>query len=170
MAYTKTNWTNTTPINTTNLNNIENGISANDISIGNLSDLTTPATDTLVGAINSIVESGSNSNGSWTKYADGTIDEWGTYTINSADVTWSALGGVLFYSPAYSHSLPVKLINADDINTTCNVASRSANFDWAVRPSIGNTDTETLISFNLVTATNTARNIVIRWSVKGKWK
>ena len=26
MAYTKTNWTNTTPINTENLNNIENGI------------------------------------------------------------------------------------------------------------------------------------------------
>lgn len=26
MAYTKTNWTSTTPINTTNLNNIENGI------------------------------------------------------------------------------------------------------------------------------------------------
>ena len=73
MAYTKTNWTNTTPINTTNLNNIENGISANDISIGNLSNLTTPTTDTLVGAINSIVESGSNSNGSWTKYADGTM-------------------------------------------------------------------------------------------------
>ena len=30
MAYTKTNWTNTTPINTDNLNNIENGISNND--------------------------------------------------------------------------------------------------------------------------------------------
>ena len=30
MAYTKTNWTNTTPINTENLNNIENGISNND--------------------------------------------------------------------------------------------------------------------------------------------
>lgn len=73
MAYTKTNWTNTTPINTTNLNNIENGISANDISIGNLSDLTTPVTDTLVRAINSIVESGSNSNGNWIKYADGTM-------------------------------------------------------------------------------------------------
>lgn len=170
MAYTKTNWTNTTPINTTNLNNIENGIEANDAKIGDLSGLTTPTTSSLVGAINSVVESGSNSNGSWAKYADGTIDEWGTYTINSADVTWSALTTGLYYSPAYSHSLPVKLINAAEINTTCNVASRSANFDWAVRQSVGNTDTETLISFNLVTATNVARNVVIRWSVKGKWK
>lgn len=73
MAYAKTNWTNTTPINTTNLNNIENGISANDISIGNLSNLTTPTASSLVGAINSVVESGSNSNGNWIKYADGTM-------------------------------------------------------------------------------------------------
>lgn len=29
MAYTKTNWTNSTPINTKNLNNIENGIEQN---------------------------------------------------------------------------------------------------------------------------------------------
>lgn len=78
MAYTKTNWTNTTPINTTNLNNIENGISANDISIGNLSDLTTPVTDTLVGAINSVVESGSNANGTYEKYADGLLIQYGT--------------------------------------------------------------------------------------------
>ena len=32
-----------------------------------------------------IVESGSNSNGSWTKYADGTIEEWGTYTIKKKE-------------------------------------------------------------------------------------
>ena len=73
MAYAKTNWTNTTPINTTNLNNIENGIEANDAKIGDLSGLTTPTTSSLVGAINSVVESGSNSNGSWIKYADGTM-------------------------------------------------------------------------------------------------
>ena len=73
MAYEKKNWTNTTPINTTNLNNIENGIEANDAKIGDLSGLTTPTTSSLVGAINSVVESGSNSNGSWIKYADGTM-------------------------------------------------------------------------------------------------
>ena len=94
MAYTKTNWTNTTPINTTNLNNIENGISANDISIGNLSDLTTPATDTLVGAINSIVESGSNSNGEWIKYASGKMICTRSIDVEiPCDKSW----GTLFY-------------------------------------------------------------------------
>lgn len=36
MAYTKTNWTSTTPVNTTNLNKIEDGISANDSSISEM--------------------------------------------------------------------------------------------------------------------------------------
>lgn len=123
-----------------------------------------------------IVESGSNSNGSWIKYADGTIEEWGTYTINSNNVSWTALTTELYYSPYYSHTLPVTLINTDNINTTCAVSSRSSHFDWAVRPAVGNTDApdisliDTVLSFNLVTATNTKRNVVIRWLVKGKWK
>lgn len=123
-----------------------------------------------------VIESGSDSNGSWTKYDDGTIEEWGTYTISSNDVSWTALTTGLYYSPSYSHKLPITLINTDNINTTCAVFSRSANFDWAVRPSIANTDapdisvTDTLLAFNLVTATNTKRNVVIRWFVKGRWK
>ena len=123
-----------------------------------------------------IVESGSNSNGSWIKYSDGTIEEWGTYTINSNNVSWDTLTTGLYYSPYYSHTLPVTLINTDNINTTCAVSSRSSPFDWAVRPSVGNTDApdisliDTVLSFNLVTATNTKRNVVIRWFVKGRWK
>ena len=41
---------------------------------------------------------------------------------------------------------------------------------------VANTDapdisvTDTLLAFNLVTATNTKRNVVIRWFVKGRWK
>lgn len=176
MAYAKTNWTNTTPINTTNLNNIENGISANDTAIttintniGNLSNLTTPDKSSLVGAINSIVESGSNSNGSWTKYADGTIEEWGAYSINSSDVTWTALGN-LFYSNSFSHYLPAKLININNVNTSNNVSSRSANYDWVCRNAVGENETNTFLSFNLLSVTNNSRNITIYWNVKGKWK
>lgn len=169
MAYAKTNWTNTTPINTTNLNNIENGIEANDAKIGDLSGLTTPTTSSLVGAINSIVESGSNSNGSWIKYADGTIEEWGAYSINSSDVTWTALGN-LFYSNSFSRYLPAKLININNVNTSNNVSSRSANYDWVCRNAVGENETNTFLSFNLLSVTNSSRNITIYWNVKGKWK
>lgn len=174
MAYAKTNWTNTTPINTTNLNNIENGISANDTAIttintniGNLSNLTTPDKSSLVGAINSIVESGSNNNGKWTKFADGTIIQWGQYTIKSSDVTWTALTTGLVYSNLFSIKLPVKILENSSAN---NVSSRSANFDWVVRNVTANDDTDTYLSFNLVSATNAARNISINWFVVARWK
>ena len=41
--------------------------------IGDLTDLQTSVTTDLVSAINSVVESGSNTNGSYIKYADGTM-------------------------------------------------------------------------------------------------
>lgn len=52
-----------------------------DTKIGNLDNLETPTTNNLVGAINSIVESGSNANGNWIKYADGTMICWKTYSF-----------------------------------------------------------------------------------------
>lgn len=65
MAYTKTTWQDlpntTTPVNATNLNKIENGIEAidNDVStinnnIGDLTDLETSDTSSLVSAVNSL--------------------------------------------------------------------------------------------------------------------
>ena len=53
MAYQKTTWTSQVPINVSNLNNIEDGVEANDISIGDMSELETTA-DNLVGAINEV--------------------------------------------------------------------------------------------------------------------
>lgn len=54
MSYNKTNWTSTTPITTTNLNNMESGIKVNDTAIGTLEDLNTTEKSNLVGAINEI--------------------------------------------------------------------------------------------------------------------
>lgn len=44
-----------------------------DTKIGDLTQLNTTNKSNLVGAINSVVESGTNSNGNWIKYADGTM-------------------------------------------------------------------------------------------------
>ena len=79
MAYTKLNWLNkgetgAIPINKDNLNHMDNGISNNDSAIGNLANLSTPVKDNLVNAINStVVESGTNGNGTYIKYTDGTM-------------------------------------------------------------------------------------------------
>lgn len=55
------------------MNEIKSVVNNNANNIGDLSNLTTPTTTNLVGAINSIVESGSNTNGTYIKYADGTM-------------------------------------------------------------------------------------------------
>jgi len=74
MAYEKTNWTSTTPINTTNLNNLEDGVEQNSNDIAN------------------IIESGSNANGSWTKWSDGTmICEHRVYSSHDTTTPYGAL-------------------------------------------------------------------------------
>lgn len=56
--YIKTNWENepseSTPINASNLNKIEQGIYDNSVNIGNLTDLETTEKSNLVGAINEV--------------------------------------------------------------------------------------------------------------------
>ena len=60
-------------VNASDLNEIKNAVNTNDDNMGLLSNLTTPNKSNLVGAINSIVESGSNANGDYIKYSDGTM-------------------------------------------------------------------------------------------------
>ena len=60
-------------VNASDLNEIKNVVNTNDDNMGLLSNLNTTNKSNLVGAINSIVESGSNANGNYIKYADGTM-------------------------------------------------------------------------------------------------
>lgn len=90
MAYQKLNWLNkgetgAIPINKDNLNHMDNGIEANDIlgnknanNIGTLSSLNTTDKSNIVNAVNevntilgTIIESGTNSNGTYIKYSNG---------------------------------------------------------------------------------------------------
>lgn len=56
-----------------NMNEIKQVVNEQSTNIGTLNNLITPNKDNLVGAINSVVESGSNTNGNYVKYADGTM-------------------------------------------------------------------------------------------------
>ena len=69
--------------------NYINGIDEN---VGNLTQLNTTNKNNLVSAINSVVESGSNENGNWIKYADGTMICTKTISIiTPITSTWGAL-------------------------------------------------------------------------------
>lgn len=92
MAYNKTLWQNNSlpAINEGNLNKIEQGIYETHENIGNINDLQYDTN--LVGAINSIIESGSNENGNWIKYVDGTMICTKTISITTPITSpWGAL-------------------------------------------------------------------------------
>lgn len=161
MAYTKTNWTDTTPINTTNLNKIENGIAANDTAIGNLSNLNTSSKDNLVTAINSVVESGSNNNGSWIKFADGTMICYGSFDLYLDNfVAWGSLYSQDYENP---HNFPQTFASIN----TC-LVENSGNAAAFISRVAYNTNGITKISPTrptTSTATYTFSYIAI-----GKWK
>lgn len=115
MAYQKLNWLNkgetgAIPINKTNLNHMDDGIEANDIlgnentsKIGTLSSLSTTNKNDLVSSINevntlvgNIIESGTNSNGTYIKYSNGIMMCTKRIQFSSPfNVAW----GVLYETP-----------------------------------------------------------------------
>lgn len=77
---------------TDNINFSFKGGNSIDTKIGDLTDLETPTTNNLVGAINSVVESGSNANGNYIKYSDGTMicTKKVSFTNVVIDKTWGS--------------------------------------------------------------------------------
>ena len=171
MAYTKTNWTDTTPINTTNLNKIENGIAANDTAIGNLSNLNTSSKDNLVTAINSVVESGSNNNGSWIKFADGTMICRFTQIINVAVTNaWGSLYGGKFSV----HDYPQEFIDIPETSITL-VANNDGNYGGWIGNNGGTDDIrptkKNIGEFVMLRPTTTSNgNYKVQVIAIGKWK
>lgn len=134
MAYTKLNWLNrgetgAIPINKDNLNHMDNGISNNDSAIGNLANLSTPVKDNLVNAINStVIESGTNSNGTYIKYDNGIMIC--TKTVEgSVDLTEQ-------YYDYFYHTSDGKYFNLGDYampfkeRPICNITFRGGNAQW----------------------------------------
>ena len=61
----------TTPVNATDLNQLQTNVE---------------------NAINSVIDSGSNSNGYYTKYEDGTLIQWGIRELGSVAITGQGVG------------------------------------------------------------------------------
>lgn len=171
MAYTKTNWTDTTPINTTNLNKIENGIASNDTAIGNLSNLNTSSKNNLVTAINSVVESGSNNNGSWIKFADGTMICKFTQIINVAVTNaWGSLYGGKFSL----HDYPQEFIDIPEASITL-VANNDGNYGGWIGNNGGTDDIrptkKNIGEFVMLRPTTTSNGYYkVQVIAVGKWK
>lgn len=152
MTYARVNWedlpSTNTPINATNLNKMDKGIYDNSLAIDNA------------------IESGSNENGSYIKFNDDTLIQWGktqkniTLNTKSSSTQW-------YYDDGYKINLPVSFVDNNYFanvsnyysgNITLNVYSinsRSAsNFEFSLSCSIAITNT----------------NAEFGWFAIGRWK
>lgn len=148
MAYQKLNWLNrgetgAIPINKTNLNHMDDGIEQNSNDIAN------------------IIESGSNDNGSWVKFSDGTMICRNIFLIK--DVTFTELATGINYSETQTITYPQEFIDND---VSVKVSCRSANFAWAVNEiSIASS-----FQFDILHSTNVIRDISCSYIAIGRWK
>lgn len=172
MAYTKLNWLNkgetgAIPINKDNLNHMDNGISNNDSAIGNLANLNTSAKDNLVNAINStVVESGTNSNGTYIKYdngimictktVEGTVDlkeQYYTYFYHTADNKYFNLGD--YAMPFIERPI-------------CNITFRGGNAQWI--GAIQNQSATHVGDLHILTVTSKTAGAYYDVIAIGRWK
>lgn len=142
------------------LNNVQGSIAWNEIQIEE-SPTPTPYTPWA----GYIVESGSNDNGRWIKFSDGTMMCRGIVT--TGDVTFTAWGSLYQYEVP-SVSFPSSFIDVPHIDFTSNNPSTEYNYCLEAG-TYQTTKSETGI-MRVVRPLATTGRIQIKWTAIGKWK
>lgn len=148
MAYIKTEWVNeVTKVNATNMNNIENGIETNDIALSNIKDY--------------VIESGSNANGFYEKYANGTMKQWGKAKVTAELKT--AHGQLYRTASEQFINFPIPFVGDMPV---LNLTSQAAlNFAYVATIGLDKS------SFYPMTSVSTNANTrYVHWTAIGKWK
>lgn len=111
-----------------------------------------------------IIESGSNSNGNYVKYSDGTLIQWGTTNISTSSTSFE-IGGVTTYrSNQIQQKLPLNFINTSSMSVSAQIEGGAGVLNFIYTISGTSYITLTLQS----TSSNYSRTI--KWMIIGKWK
>lgn len=153
-------------VNASDMNDIKATVNANDDKVGELSNLTTPTTSSIVGAINSVVSSGNNTNGNYVKYADGTMICYGG---KSGDATWSDYWGFCKRSPDNVNNA-IALTFPQTFTSTPTVQLTGAQDGSIIAVSVVATSTTTLKVVAFKPSNNSTTNYKFTWLAIGKWK
>lgn len=128
-----------------------------------------PSTNTPVNATNltKITDSGSNANGNYIKFQDGTLVVWGNKTLSDEAVTTSA-GSVYRSNIIAGVTFPINFINTPTyVNLTINTASNAV---WIIKgssaPSTSATGSFYVASYNNITLSN----LNVGFFAIGRWK
>lgn len=150
-----------------NMNEIKQVVNEQSTNIGTLNNLITPNKDNLVGAINSVVESGSNANGNWIKYADGTMIITQKYTdTKNTTVTMGTLKRVGIKAPP---NFPIQFISVPNVFITLHHCWLGWLMGCEETPTISNATGGALIPVASA-ETITLENVEVNILAIGKWK
>jgi photosystem II stability/assembly factor-like uncharacterized protein len=109
-----------------------------------------------------IVESGSNSNGSWIKFADGTMECWG---LTGQIMTTTGWGGGLYYSAYVYFNLPATFI--EDPLIVGNCVNDSGNYHLSVDFPEVHPSSFVVLMFSPYLGGSTC---AVSWHAIGRWK
>lgn len=151
-----------TTTNTTEISTINN-------KIGDLNNLETTDKTSIVNAINEVVESGSNDNGSYVKYADGTMTCYGTWNIGAVSASAQA-GNVYKALIEQRHNFPVSFIEKPTITFSAYENVEDWGMLLVVCPKKNSVTSQNFGSLNVISATQAAINLAIDYIAIGKWK
>lgn len=115
-----------------------------------------------VRAVNGIIESGSNDNGSWIKFADGTLIQYGS---KNCTATTSSSGGFTHYYSQNTFTLPIEFKNTE-YKIFPNINSENVTLINLVYGSVKTTSTYGL---NFISSSNNDTR-TIQWFAIGRWK
>jgi hypothetical protein len=121
-------------------------------------------------AINSVVESGSNTNGNWIKYDDGTMICWLKIVVTNQtiDSSYKPLGAdFTIYIGSRTWTFPVAFVSSPVV--TCSRFQWGSGGSWGVSLSDPTTTTGQLRGYDSVSRA-TGTNCYIEATAIGKWK
>lgn len=121
-----------------------------------------PSTNSPINAtnLNKITDSGSNTNGNYIKFQDGTLIQWGRKNLPSVSFTQLTTG--ICYSAAQSITYPTAFI----ANPSSSVMSRTRNLSWIINVS----SSTTALGFYVVNSNSGSTDADIEWMAVGRWQ
>lgn len=137
--------------------------------IGDLNNLETTDKTNIVNAINGVVESGSNANGSYVKYADGTMICYGTWVIGTVSASAQA-GNVYKVLIEQRHNFPVSFVEKPTITFSAYENVEDWGMLLVVCPKKNSVTSQNFGSLNVISATQASINLAIDYIAIGKWK
>lgn len=115
-----------------------------------------------------VIESGSNTNGNYVKYADGRMECWGKKTLNNIPITSTTQSGVYISSWQAGITYAKEFISVPDIQNI--FVHHTATRIW-LEPQIGALTKSSTSGYFLVSESSTTLSeVTIGYFAIGRWK